>query len=90
MKQSIEAHTLTCEHTFRLRNQAAPLKHDGSSGWSLDLLDIPPEKSGGSVEAGIKRCILSHSSAIPPEKSGGSVEAPLSGRFLRVLVSHSA
>ena len=64
--------------SFRLRNQAAPLK--------LNLQDrlfhlnpvIPPEKSGGSVEASpLSLRLPSFPLPIPPEKSGGSVEATL-------------
>ena len=68
---------------FRLRNQAAPLKlkRFGAIVWSG--LCIPPEKSGGSVEAfslavGDKAPI-----DIPPEKSGGSVEAGWRGASRR-------
>ena len=36
---------------FRLRNQAAPLKHLSFAGVKRHCFNIPPEKSGGSVEA---------------------------------------
>ena len=77
--------------SFRLRNQAAPLK--------LNLQDrlfhlnpvIPPEKSGGSVEASpLSLRLPSFPLPIPPEKSGGSVEAQPANRRRFPCFPHSA
>ena len=50
----------------------------------LETEDIPPEKSGGSVEAScvpfVVPFVITH---IPPEKSGGSVEARRGDHYLR-------
>ena len=49
-------------------------------GWSrsgVSWRSIPPEKSGGSVEAFFWVPLVVVDAGIPPEKSGGSVEATL-------------
>ena len=51
---------------------------------------IPPEKSGGSVEAIRLDLEVGLTSVIPPEKSGGSVEAESPGQTLPSQSGHSA
>ena len=76
---------------FRLRNQAAPLKQLHEVGNDLPVSDIPPEKSGGSVEASNDgRAEAGPAGDIPPEKSGGSVEAGRNRDFSGKIFPHSA
>ena len=51
------------------------MKQDGDGDRLTLGVYIPPEKSGGSVEASIWATVRTLVRSIPPEKSGGSVEA---------------
>ena len=54
------------------------MKLAGSVNLVYFAFDIPPEKSGGSVEASARFRWVVLVPSIPPEKSGGSVEAKCS------------
>ena len=68
------------EDPFRLRNQAAPLKPGGTEISLAKYSRIPPEKSGGSVEAKRLSGTCSEGSAFRLRNQAAPLKHSLDGR----------